>query len=61
MSEERSDALDIVEAGLSAIDTVEAIREHVSVAGNQLKIKDKILDLDNYKNVYIVGLVRWFA
>lgn len=54
-NELRRDALDIIEAGLSAAKTEKAIRRHVAVNGSNLRIGKKVYLLDNYKKVFVVG------
>ncbi len=54
-SEERKIVLDIVEAGLDAIDTEKVIRASVILKDNELRIKNQTFSLENVQNIYIVG------
>lgn len=53
----RKDALEIIEAGLAAIDTNKIIKQSVKLHNNKLlQIKDTWLDLTKYRRVYFVGI-----
>jgi glycerate-2-kinase len=52
----RGDALSIIEAGLSAIDTKEAIKNNVSLRDGTLCIKDKEFPLADVKRIFVVGV-----
>lgn len=54
-TKEREVALEIIEAGLLAINTSEVIQKHFLVEGNILKIKNQTFDLRDFKNIYLVG------
>lgn len=54
-TEARNIVLDIVEAGLDAIDTDTVVRASVSIDGSNLKIKQHVFDLTHYEHLYIVG------
>lgn len=48
-------ALEIIEAGLDAINTEKVIESSISIMGNTLVIKGKSFNLSKYKNIKIVG------
>ncbi|MAZ56502.1 hypothetical protein CL653_01820 [bacterium] len=52
---ERQDALLIAEAGLSAVDTEETIRQNVRIDKGRLEIHGHHFILSDYQNVYIIG------
>ncbi|MDD5547281.1 MAG: DUF4147 domain-containing protein [Candidatus Pacebacteria bacterium] len=52
----RKKALEIAEAGLSAIDTKNAVRKNVRLEGDFLFVKNKKYLLGNFKNIYVVGV-----
>jgi glycerate 2-kinase len=52
----RRDALSILEAGLSSIETKTVVRREVTCDGRFLYIQDRSYDLDTYDNVYVVGI-----
>lgn len=51
----RRHALDIIEAGLEAIDTETIIRRSVSYENNELSIGDVNVGLDDVRNVHVIG------
>ncbi|MEK9209163.1 MAG: glycerate-2-kinase family protein, partial [Patescibacteria group bacterium] len=51
----RRDALDIIEAGLIAIDTAMTVRNHVRLDGNNLTTGTHSYDLSRYRNVHVFG------
>ncbi len=51
----RRQALEVMEAGLEAIDTERAIRSSVSLQGETLRIGDTEVDLARFKRIRIVG------
>lgn len=51
----RKIALEIMEAGLDAIDTEKVIDSSVSVVGNILFVKGKPFNLTNYKKIKVIG------
>ena len=57
----RIDALEIVEAGLSAIDTKEVIKREVAFSGSTLCVKGRCVDLAKYKRVFFVGIGKCAA
>ncbi len=54
-SKPREIVLDIIEAGLDAVDTAQVIRTAVRSDGQTLHIKDQEFDLTNIENIYVVG------
>lgn len=52
----REKAFKIIEAGLSAIDTREAIAKNFRIKKNFLFIKEKIYDLTKYRKIYLVAV-----
>ncbi len=52
----RKDALEIVEAGLEAIDTTKVIESNIKLVGNELKIAGESFNLKLFKKVYLVGV-----
>ncbi len=53
---DRKVVLDIIEAGLDAIDTQQVIRSAVSISdGKTLKIKKHSFSLEGVENIYVVG------
>lgn len=55
-TELRKAALEIIEAGLQAIDTKKAIRDSIFLTGDTLQIKGKDFALSQYKDIYVVGV-----
>jgi len=51
----RSDALDIIEAGLDAIDTSEIIRTNINLQGEILHIGYRSYDLTHYRHIHVIG------
>lgn len=51
----RSDLLDLIEAGLAAIDTTRCIEQSVSVEGDTLRIKNYTFSLANKERIFILG------
>ena len=52
---EREKVLEIIQAGMDAIDTELVLRRQVKLDGDTLTIKDKTFDLTTYKHVYVIG------
>lgn len=52
---EKSNALQIVNAGFLTINTKEAIKKNITLTQNNLIINGKIFNLDLYKNIYVIG------
>ena len=51
----RQEALEIFQAGLTAVDPIEAINRHVRLSDDTLRIDDRRIDLKNIERVLIVG------
>ena len=52
----REDALSILESGIGALDTKEALKRVLSKKGNVLGVGDVKYDLSSYDNVFVVGV-----
>lgn len=52
----RSDAVSIFEAGLEAVDPVNAVKTHLRRTDDKLELQGSIYDLSEYENVYVVGM-----
>ncbi len=57
----RKDALEILEAGYDAISTEKVINSFVKIKDNILSIKNKKINLDNYKKIYFIGIGKCSA
>ncbi|MFH1769267.1 MAG: DUF4147 domain-containing protein [Parcubacteria group bacterium] len=55
-SKERSAVLDILCAGYDALDTANVIRDNVILDGSTLFIMGQYFDLDDFKNLYVIGI-----
>lgn len=55
MEKLKRDAKDIFNHGLRAVDPIEAVKTHVKLEENTLKVDDKEFDLSQYKGVYLIG------
>ena len=53
--EKRQKILPILWAALQAVDPIGAVKRHVSLEGNKLRIGDHTYDLRQYENIYVVG------
>ncbi len=51
----RQKVLDILEAGLNAIDTQSIIEDSVRLQGDTLTIKDQSFDLKRFGSIYVIG------
>lgn len=51
----RAGALDIFEAGLAAVSTETAIRRHIAVNANKLRVGKKVYDLENFEKIFVIG------
>jgi glycerate 2-kinase len=49
-------ALDIIEAGLQAVDTTQVVRSSVKLNGSVLTVQRKRYDLDKYERVFVIGI-----
>lgn len=54
-SQGRRQVLEILEAGLSAIETSAVIKAAVGLKGNVLKVKNSLFNLNQFEHLYIVG------
>ena len=54
-TQERKDALEIVNAGIEAVLTKNAIQKYVKLNENILTIKDQTFDLNNFERVFVIG------
>jgi hydroxypyruvate reductase len=52
----RSDARAIFNAGLKAVDPINAVKSHVKRDGNTLKVQHKEYDVAAYENIYVIGM-----
>lgn len=52
----RKDALEIIEAGLESIDTPKIMEENVRVENGELFIRNKKIDLNGIKKIFVVGI-----
>lgn len=52
----RKNALEIIEAGLEAINTSAAIRKNVRIEGRKLIVKDKEFPLEKFERIFVVGI-----
>jgi glycerate 2-kinase len=53
--ERREKVLPILSAALEAVDPIHAVKRHVSLAGDELRIGKRVYDLSEYRNIYIIG------
>jgi hydroxypyruvate reductase len=51
----RSDAREIFNAALKAVDPISAVKKHVSLEGEVLRVGDRRYDLATYAHIYVVG------
>lgn len=51
----RTDALAIFHASLKAIDPVNAVKRHLRLEGDMLRVGDRDYDLSTYTRIYVVG------
>lgn len=51
----RADARRIFEAGIAAVDPVEAVKRHLGRTGDILHVADRRYELPTYRHVYVVG------
>ncbi len=52
----RGDARDIFEAGLRAADPIVAVTEHLKRDGDKLHIQDRVYELNEFENIYVIGM-----
>ena len=53
--ESRKDAMEIFDASLKAVDPVIAVKKHVSLEGDVLRVGEQSYDLSNYSRIYVIG------
>ncbi|MBW1858806.1 MAG: glycerate kinase [Deltaproteobacteria bacterium] len=51
----RKDALDIFLAGVRAVEPAAAVKRYCQRKGNELRIHEKVYDLTQFRNIYIIG------
>ena len=51
----REDALAIFQAGLKAVDSVNALKRHVKLQNDLLTVGARDYDLSDYKGIYVIG------
>lgn len=54
-SESRKDAMEIFDASLKAVDPVIAVKKHVSLEGEVLRVGERSYELSNYARIYVIG------
>jgi len=53
--ERREKLLPILSAALAAVDPVTAVKRHMSLVGDELRIGERIYDLGQYRDIYVIG------
>jgi len=53
--ERREKLLPILSAALAAVDPVTAVKRHMSLVGDELRIGERIYDLGQYQGIYVIG------
>jgi glycerate 2-kinase len=53
--EQREKVLAILSTALEAVDPIHAVKRHVSLAGDELRIGQRTYDLRKYGNIYVIG------
>jgi glycerate 2-kinase len=53
--EQRERVLPILSAALKAVDPIAAVKRHVALDGQHLRIGERTYDLDEYHNIYVIG------
>ena len=51
----RCDALEIWQAGVRAVDSMHLMRQHVAVSGDEIRIGEDYLGLDQFRSIVVVG------
>jgi len=51
----RKDALAIFQAGLKAVDPLNAVKQHMSFQNDTLNVRDRTYNLASYESVYVIG------
>lgn len=52
---QREKVLPILSAALEAVDPIKAVKRHVSLTGDKLRIGQRTYDLGKYGNIYVIG------
>ena len=52
----RKEALEIINSGLSAVDTQKVLKENITLNGDILTIKNNVFDLNNFDRLIFIGL-----
>ena len=52
----KSDAKAIFDAGLKAVDPINAVKNHLKREENKLFLQDQEYDLTDYENIYVIGM-----
>jgi glycerate 2-kinase len=52
----RRDAISIFEAGIKAVEPVNAVKKHLIRKGGLLELEGRVYDLSDYDNVYVIGM-----
>ena len=53
--ERREKLLPILSAALAAVDPVTAVKRHMSLVGDELRIGERTYDLGQYRDIYVIG------
>ena len=53
--ERREKLLPILSAALAAVNPVTAVKRHMSLVGDELRIGERIYDLGQYRDIYVIG------
>jgi hydroxypyruvate reductase len=53
--EKRRKILPILSAALRAVDPIGAVKRHVAMEGNKLRVGARTYDLGKYRNIYVIG------
>ena len=51
----RERILPILTASLDAVDPIAAVKRHMTLDANELRIGERTYDLDKYRNIYVIG------
>ena len=52
----RNDVISIFEASLEAVNPVNAVKNKLKRAGDILELKDRVYNLKDYENIYVIGM-----
>ncbi len=58
---QRRNVLEIIEAGLAAIQPQNLLKKEISLEANTLKVKDKTFDLTNFERIFVIGFGKGSA